>query len=181
MSGWAYRCHPCVEGEADWFVSQLDVEKLSPDARIVRVKVGTYWKCAHRSRTVSRSPGVIVGLFSSCLTASSGHPPAKCATVAHQIATSRRLSYQHQPQQVSEIRKLGEACSETSATRDLQDQQRGAVSGGTWDYHPLPPHGCKADAGSCAAGTSDVPNAFPGGRSRPRRKPSTFRSHYGVG
>jgi hypothetical protein len=51
MSAWAYRCHPCVEGEADWFVSQLDVERLAPDVRIVRVRVGQEWKCALLDRT----------------------------------------------------------------------------------------------------------------------------------
>ena len=51
MSAWAYRCHPCVEGEADWFVSQLDVEQLGPDVRIVRVRVGGEWKCALLDRT----------------------------------------------------------------------------------------------------------------------------------
>ena len=51
MSAWAYRCHPCVEGEADWFVSQLDVEQLGPNVRIVRVRVGRGWKCALLDRT----------------------------------------------------------------------------------------------------------------------------------
>ena len=51
MSAWAYRCHPCVEGEADWFVSQLDVEQLGPNVRIVRVRVGRDWKCALLDRT----------------------------------------------------------------------------------------------------------------------------------
>ncbi len=51
MSAWAYRCHPCVEGEADWFVSQLDVDGLAPDVRIVRVRVGQDWKCALLDRT----------------------------------------------------------------------------------------------------------------------------------
>jgi len=46
MSAWAYRCHPCAEGEADWFVSQWDVEELGPNVRIVRVRVGRDWKCA---------------------------------------------------------------------------------------------------------------------------------------
>lgn len=51
MSAWAYRCHPCVEGEADWFVSQLDAEQLGLDVRIVRVRVGRDWKCAVLDRT----------------------------------------------------------------------------------------------------------------------------------
>jgi len=51
MSAWAYRCHPCVEGEADWFVSQLDVERLGPDVQIVRLRVGRDWKCALLDRT----------------------------------------------------------------------------------------------------------------------------------
>jgi hypothetical protein len=51
MSAWAYRCHPCVEGEAGWFVSQLDVEQLAPDVRIVRVRVGRNWTCALLDRT----------------------------------------------------------------------------------------------------------------------------------
>ena len=51
MSAWAYRCHPCVEGEADWFISQLDVERLGPDVQIVRVRVGRDWKCALLDRT----------------------------------------------------------------------------------------------------------------------------------
>ena len=51
MSAWAYRCHPCVEGEADWFVSQLDVERLGPDVQIVRVRVGRDWKCPLLDRT----------------------------------------------------------------------------------------------------------------------------------
>ena len=51
MSAWAYRCQPCIEGEADWFVSQLDVERLNPDVQIVRVKVGADWKCALLDRT----------------------------------------------------------------------------------------------------------------------------------
>ena len=51
MSAWAYRCHPCVEEESDWFVSQLDVEQLGPDVRIVRVRVGRDWKCAFLDRT----------------------------------------------------------------------------------------------------------------------------------
>lgn len=46
MSAWAYRCHPCAEDGPDWFVSQLDVEQLGPDVRIVRVRVGHDWKCA---------------------------------------------------------------------------------------------------------------------------------------
>jgi len=51
MSAWAYRCHPCGEGEADWYVSQLNVEQLGPGARIVRVRVGRDWKCALLDRT----------------------------------------------------------------------------------------------------------------------------------
>jgi hypothetical protein len=51
MSAWAYRCHPCVEDESDWFVSQLDVEQLGPDVRIVRVRVGRDWRCAFLDRT----------------------------------------------------------------------------------------------------------------------------------
>ena len=51
MSSWSYRCHPCVEGESDWFVSQLDVEQLGPNVRIVRVRVGRDWKCALLDRT----------------------------------------------------------------------------------------------------------------------------------
>ncbi len=51
MSAWAYRCHSPDEDEIDWFVSQLDVEKLSPDVCIVRVKVGADWKCALLDRT----------------------------------------------------------------------------------------------------------------------------------
>jgi hypothetical protein len=51
MSAWAYRCHPCVEGKAAWFVSKLDVEQLGPDVRIVRVRVGGEWKCALLDRT----------------------------------------------------------------------------------------------------------------------------------
>jgi hypothetical protein len=51
MSAWAYRCHPPDEGSTDWFVSQLDAEKLSTDVRIVRVKVGADWKCALLDRT----------------------------------------------------------------------------------------------------------------------------------
>jgi hypothetical protein len=51
MSAWAYRCHPCVEEESDWFVSQLDVEQLGPDVRIVRVRVGRDWRCAFLDRT----------------------------------------------------------------------------------------------------------------------------------
>ena len=46
MSAWAYRCHSPDEGEAEWFVSQLDVERLNPGVRIVRVRVGQDWKCA---------------------------------------------------------------------------------------------------------------------------------------
>jgi hypothetical protein len=46
MSAWAYRCHLCAEGEADCFVSQLDVQKLGPNVRIVRVRVGRDWRCA---------------------------------------------------------------------------------------------------------------------------------------
>jgi hypothetical protein len=51
MSAWAYRCHSPDEREADWFVSQLEVERLSPYIRIVRVKVGADWKCALLDRT----------------------------------------------------------------------------------------------------------------------------------
>ena len=51
MSAWAYRCHPCVEGKAAWFVSKLDVEQLGPDVRIVRVRVGGEWKCGLLDRT----------------------------------------------------------------------------------------------------------------------------------
>ena len=51
MSAWAYRCHPCVEGEAAWFVSKLDVEQLGPNVRIVRVRVGGDWNCALLDRT----------------------------------------------------------------------------------------------------------------------------------
>ncbi len=54
MSAWAFRCHPCTEGAPDWFVSQLDVERLGPDVRIVRVRVGRDWQCAvlNRQQTV---------------------------------------------------------------------------------------------------------------------------------
>ena len=51
MSAWAYRCHPCVAGDADWFVSKLDVEQLGTNVRIVRVRVGGEWKCALLDRT----------------------------------------------------------------------------------------------------------------------------------
>jgi hypothetical protein len=51
MSAWAYRCHPPDEGSTDWFVSQLDVEKLGPDVQIIRVKVGVDWRCALLDRT----------------------------------------------------------------------------------------------------------------------------------
>ena len=51
MSAWAHRCYSPDEGEADWFVSQLDVEELGPDVRIVRVKVGADWKCGLLDRT----------------------------------------------------------------------------------------------------------------------------------
>lgn len=51
MSAWAYRCHPPEKDSTEWFVSQLDAEKLSPDVRIVRVKVGADWKCAMLDRT----------------------------------------------------------------------------------------------------------------------------------
>ena len=51
MSAWAYRCQPCIEGEADWFISQVDGGKLGPDVQIVRVKVGADWKCALLDRT----------------------------------------------------------------------------------------------------------------------------------
>ena len=51
MSAWAYRCRSCVEGEPDWFVSQLAVEELGPNVRIVRVRVGRDWKCGLLDRT----------------------------------------------------------------------------------------------------------------------------------
>ena len=54
MSAFAFRCPPCSEGAPDWFVSQLDVERLGPDVRIVRVRVGRDWQCAvlDRQQTV---------------------------------------------------------------------------------------------------------------------------------
>ena len=51
MSTWAYRCCSPEEARADWFVSQLDVERLRPDVQIVRVQVGAEWKCALLDRT----------------------------------------------------------------------------------------------------------------------------------
>ena len=51
MSVWAYRCYSCVEGEGDWFVSQVSAEGLGADVRIVRVRVGKDWKCALLDRS----------------------------------------------------------------------------------------------------------------------------------
>ena len=53
MAVWAYACRPC-RGESDetvWYLSVMDVEELSPDIRIVRVKVGGNWRCAILDRS----------------------------------------------------------------------------------------------------------------------------------
>jgi hypothetical protein len=51
MSAYAYRCRSCESEEADWFVSLLAAEELGPAVRIVRVRVGSEWKCAVLDRS----------------------------------------------------------------------------------------------------------------------------------
>ena len=53
MAVWAYACRPC-RGEDEntlWYVDMLDVDELSPDVSVVRVKVGPNWRCALLDRS----------------------------------------------------------------------------------------------------------------------------------
>ncbi len=47
MAVWAYVCHSC-EGDppATWYVAAADVSDMPAGARIVRVQVGSDWRCA---------------------------------------------------------------------------------------------------------------------------------------
>ena len=53
MAVWAYECRPCA-GKGVWFVSRATVMEMPADVRLLRLKVGTEWRCAavDRSRSV---------------------------------------------------------------------------------------------------------------------------------
>ncbi len=54
MAIWAYECRSCG-GSGTWLVSRQQVDALSADVRILRVKTGSGWDCAvvDRSRSVA--------------------------------------------------------------------------------------------------------------------------------
>ena len=111
MSAWAYRCHPCVEGEADWFVSQLDVERLGPDVQIVRVRVGRDWKCA----LLDRTQAVVVDnqLLRDVIVSDE----ADCPECAEMLATAMS----------------------TQSTRATESVSPGVSTGDSFDAHPSSP------------------------------------------
>lgn len=91
MSTWAYRCRPCAEGQADWFVAALDVERLPADVKIVRVKVGSEWKCALLDR--SQRATVQESLLRSVIASDE----VDCPECAEMLATAEEASSVEQP------------------------------------------------------------------------------------
>ena len=45
MAIWAYECRPC-SGKGVWLVSRASVNALPAEVHILRVKVGSQWRCA---------------------------------------------------------------------------------------------------------------------------------------
>lgn len=63
MAVWAYECRPCA-GKGVWFVSRATVMEMPADVRLLRLKVGTEWRCAvvDRSRVVEVDDMLIADL-----------------------------------------------------------------------------------------------------------------------
>ena len=55
MAVWAYACRPCA-GKGVWFVSRASIMEMPADVHMLRVKVGSEWRCA----TVDRNRQVEV-------------------------------------------------------------------------------------------------------------------------
>jgi hypothetical protein len=50
MAVWAYECRPCA-GSGVWWVARERVDAWPPDVNVLRMKVGTDWRCAVVDRT----------------------------------------------------------------------------------------------------------------------------------
>ncbi|NJN45157.1 MAG: hypothetical protein HC808_00095 [Candidatus Competibacteraceae bacterium] len=51
MAVWANECRRCGDEATIWYVSEMTVAEFPEEVRIVRVKVGTRWRCAMLDRT----------------------------------------------------------------------------------------------------------------------------------
>jgi hypothetical protein len=57
MAEWAYACHSCEDDPpSSWYASVAQLDELPAGTRIVRIKVGSQWRCA----TVDRARRVAV-------------------------------------------------------------------------------------------------------------------------
>jgi hypothetical protein len=55
MAVWAYECRSCPPGST-WWVSRTRIDEVAPTTKVLRVQVGTEWRCA----IVDRSQAVAV-------------------------------------------------------------------------------------------------------------------------
>ena len=75
MAAWAYPCKACRDGEVIWFVPAITVDLWPPEVKMVRVKVGSRWRCAQLDRSRKES---VEGLLLREVVAVEGRTCADC-------------------------------------------------------------------------------------------------------
>jgi hypothetical protein len=51
LATWAYACQSCGDEPVVWYADTTIIDEMAPDVQLVRVKVGSDWRCARVDRS----------------------------------------------------------------------------------------------------------------------------------